>query len=118
MACLKCKSVDSYPWKVHRESLLRYWIQCRERNIGFGYLGRVNKVVNKRARCIMCTKYNVMNELEVSTPAPPCVVDGLSFLFPAEEFTDGTTLPELLVSGERPRKRSKVTIDININKNV
>ena len=66
----------------------------------------------------MHTQHDLMNELEVSTPAPPCVVGGLNFLFPAEEFADGTTLPEFLVNGERPRKRSKVTIDMNINKNV
>ena len=65
----------------------------------------------------MYTKYNVLVDKELDAPVHGCVVDGLSFLFPSEEYTDGTTLPELITHGERPKKKNKIHIDININKN-
>ena len=116
MACLKCVS-EKCPWQIHRESLLRYWLECRQASKGFGDLGCVNAVVNKRARKVMCTKFNILIDKEVNAPVHECVVDGLSFLFPSEQHTDGTTLPELITHGERPKKKNKISIDININKN-
>lgn len=104
-ACSKCNN-DGCAWKTYREDLIRYWLECRQRNREFGDLCCVD-VANRRARKICYIKYNSFVNLPPDTPAPVCVVNGLSYLFPSEEFQDGTLLLLFLEQGERPCKRER-----------
>ena len=65
----------------------------------------------------MCAKFNRIIENDLDAPVPPCVMEGLTFLFPSKGDTDKDALPEVVVNGERQRKRNKIEVSININKN-
>ena len=112
--CRSCQGVCA--WKLFREDIVKYWYDCKKRGKEFGNLGCVDEDGNRRARKICYIKYNQFVDLPPDTPSPPCVVDGISFLFPSDRYQDGTILEDFLEHGERPRKKKKVNVEITVSK--
>ena len=114
--CDKCEG-EGCVWSTYQEDLIRHWLQCRQRGRPFGEIGRVNDC-NRRARKICYIKHNSCVDAHHDTPCPPCVVVGLSYLFPGDVFEDGTELPNFMENNRRdghedsPSKRKRFSADV------
>ena len=114
--CDKCVG-KGCAWSTYQEDLIRHWLECRQRGRSFGEIGCV-KDCNRRARKICYIKCNSYVDVHPDTPCPPCVVVGLSYLFPSDAFQDGTELPNFMENnrrdghGQSPSKRTNVTVHV------
>ena len=106
--CKYCGFDNPCIWMLKRNDLIKYYIDCSERNKGFGELGCVEST-NRGARKVMYQKLNGLLGWHGNKPTPTCCVNGLSFLFPSTAFQDGTQLPDFLSEGERAMKRQRQT---------
>ena len=104
--CKYCGLDNLCIWKIKRDELLTYYLDCSKRNVGFGELGCV-KTSNRGARKVMYQKLNQLLAWPLNKPTPTCCVNALSFLFPSRAFQDGTQLPNFLTEGERATKRQR-----------
>ena len=112
--CEHC-NLDNCKWKTYREDIIRYQLECHQRNRPFGELGFVSDS-NLHARKVLCIKYSQLVNLPIDTPCPTCVVVGLSFCFQSKKFQDGTALPNFLRNsqrdGQQPKKKKRITSSI------
>ena len=83
--CKHCGFDNPCIWKFKRDELVKYYIDCNERNVGFGELGCVEST-NRGARKVMYQKLNMLLGWPKNKPTPTCCVNGLSFLFPSTAF--------------------------------
>ena len=55
--CKYCRLDNPCIWKIKRDELLTYYLDCSKRNVGFGELGCV-ETSNRGARKVMYQKLN------------------------------------------------------------
>ena len=106
--CKYCGYDNPCIWRMKRQELMEYYVECHRRNMGFGELGCVESC-NKGARKVLYNKLNMILALPPNRPTPSCVVNALSYMFPSTAFQDGTQLPDFLKDGERKTKRARQT---------
>ena len=104
--CKYCGLDNPCIWRLNRDELIEYYLDCQRRGKGFGELGCVDSC-NKGARKVMCQKLNMLLRVPLNKPSPTCVVNALSYVFPSTAFQDGTQLPDFLEAGERITKKSR-----------
>ena len=104
--CKYCGYDNPCIWRMKRQELMEYYVDCHRRNMGFGELGCVESC-NKGARKVLYQKLNMILALPPNRPTPSCVVNALSYMFPSTAFQDGTQLPDFLKNGKRATKRAR-----------
>ena len=104
--CKYCGYDNPCIWRMKRQELMEYYVDCHRRNMGFGELGCVESC-NKGACKVLYQKLNMLLAVPLNQPSPTCVVNALSYMFPSTAFQDGTQLPDFLNNGEHASKRAR-----------